>query len=294
MTTGPSTSVPCCTAGGAGRGCGKGGAKSGRGQSGCAFLGAKMALQPITDAVHLGHGPASCETGSWSFSSHLVVGPILHRISLSTDLGESDILQGGERKLFKAIGKPSIAMTAPPVFVYQTCLPAMIGDDIGAVCGAAAKRWGRPVIPVEAHGFAGNRPYGNHLACEALLRHVVGNRRTGFSHTDRHRPDRRVQSGRRVGPHPAFARAPRHPRSRQHFGRWPLPGDRAAHRAKAAVLLCSQGLARLAEGLREGYGIPFVEGSSMASPIRLRPCASCRGCWPRKGRGRIFPIAPRR
>ena len=32
---------------------------------GCAFDGAKIALQPITDVAHLVHGPISCEGHSW-------------------------------------------------------------------------------------------------------------------------------------------------------------------------------------------------------------------------------------
>ena len=32
---------------------------------GCAFDGAKIALQPITDVAHLVHGPIACEGSSW-------------------------------------------------------------------------------------------------------------------------------------------------------------------------------------------------------------------------------------
>src|SRR5208283_2280331 len=32
---------------------------------GCAFDGAKIALQPITDVAHLVHGPIACEGHSW-------------------------------------------------------------------------------------------------------------------------------------------------------------------------------------------------------------------------------------
>jgi nitrogenase molybdenum-cofactor synthesis protein NifE len=44
----------------------------------------------------------------------------------------------------------------------------MIGDDIEAVCKAPAK-FGKPVIPVNAPGFAGVKNLGNKLAGEALL-----------------------------------------------------------------------------------------------------------------------------
>ena len=32
---------------------------------GCAFDGAKIALQPLTDVAHLVHGPIACEGNSW-------------------------------------------------------------------------------------------------------------------------------------------------------------------------------------------------------------------------------------
>ncbi|MGA9131657.1 MAG: hypothetical protein WB384_06610, partial [Candidatus Sulfotelmatobacter sp.] len=32
---------------------------------GCAFDGAKIVLQPITDVAHLIHGPLACEGNSW-------------------------------------------------------------------------------------------------------------------------------------------------------------------------------------------------------------------------------------
>jgi nitrogenase molybdenum-cofactor synthesis protein NifE len=234
---------------------------SGRGETGCAFRGAKMALQPIADAAHLVHGPASCEAGSWEFRPTRSSGPLLHRMSFSSDLEEIDIVRGGEGKLMKAIGAVIERYRPPAVFVYQTCLPAMIGDDIRAVCGAAAEHWRRPVIPVEAHGFAGSRPYGNHLAAEALLRHVVG---TGS-------PDHETATDiNLIG---EFNLAGELDRIRPLLGRLgirilaSISGDgryadiAAAHRAKAALLLCSQGLARLAEGMRERYGIPFIDGS---------------------------------
>jgi nitrogenase molybdenum-cofactor synthesis protein NifE len=182
-------------------------------------------------------------------------------MSFSTDLSEIDIVRGGEGKLFKAIGEIAERFRPSAIFVYQTCLPATIGDDIGPVCEKAAERWGMPVIPVEAHGFAGNRPYGNHLASEALLRHVVGTRE----------PDN--QTATDVNLIGEFNLAGELDFIRPLLGQLginvlaPISGDgrydqiAAAHRAKASVLLCSQGLARLASGMQERYDIPVVHGS---------------------------------
>jgi nitrogenase molybdenum-cofactor synthesis protein NifE len=233
----------------------------GRGQTGCAFRGAKMALQPITDAAHLVHGPASCETGSWEFRPTRSSGPDLHRLSLTSDMGEMDVVFGGEKKLLAAIGETIAATDPPAVFVYQTCLPAMTGDDLRAVCQEAVRRWGRPVIPVDAPGLAGSRPYGNHLAAQALLDHVVGSLEPeSTTATDINLIGEFNLGGELGRIRPLLSvLGIRVLASLSGDGRY---GDIAcAHRAKASLLLCSQGMSHLAEGLERRYGIPMLQGS---------------------------------
>jgi len=233
----------------------------GRGQTGCAFRGAKMALQPITDAAHLVHGPASCETGSWEFRPTRSSGPDLHRLSLTSDMGEKDVVFGGEKKLLAAIGETIAATDPPAVFVYQTCLPAMTGDDLRAVCQEAVRRWGRPVIPVDAPGLAGSRPYGNHLAAQALLDHVVGSLEPeSTTATDINLIGEFNLGGELGRIRPLLSvLGIRVLASLSGDGRY---GDIAcAHRAKASLLLCSQGMSHLAEGLERRYGIPMLQGS---------------------------------
>ncbi len=141
---------------------------------GCAFDGAKIALQPITDVAHLIHGPISCEGHSWDGRGSKSSGSHLYRTSFTTSITEQDIIFGGEKHLYDAIKEVVDKYDPPAVFVYQTCVPAMIGDDIEAVCKAAASKLGRPVIPVNAPGFVGSKNLGNKLAGEALLDYVIG------------------------------------------------------------------------------------------------------------------------
>jgi nitrogenase molybdenum-cofactor synthesis protein NifE len=220
-----------------------------------------MALQPIADAAHLVHGPASCGNGSWAFRPTCSSGPLLHRESFTTDLSEIDVIRGGEGKLLKAIGSLIARYKTPAVFVYQTCLPAMIGDDIAAVCRAASARWSLPVVAVDAPGIAGSRPYGGYRAGEVLLDRVIGSRE----------PDQTTSTD--VVLIGEFNLAGEMDQIRPLLGELgirvlaSITGDgrfadiAAAHRARAAVLLCSQGLDGLAEGLFVRYGIPFFEGS---------------------------------
>ena len=62
-------------------------------------------------------------------------------------MSEHDVVFGGEKRLFKAISEIIEKYDPPAVFVYQTCVPAMIGDDIEAVCKAATEKFGKPVHP---------------------------------------------------------------------------------------------------------------------------------------------------
>ncbi len=68
----------------------------------------------------------------------------------------------------------STTTTPAAVFVYNTCVPALIGDDIEAVCKAAQARWGVPVVPVDAAGFYGTKNLGNRIAGEAMVKYVIG------------------------------------------------------------------------------------------------------------------------
>src|ERR1035441_3577677 len=70
---------------------------------GCAFDGAKIALQPITDAAHLVHGPIACEGNSWDGRGAKSSGPRLYRTGFTTDIDERDIVFGGEKHLYQAI-----------------------------------------------------------------------------------------------------------------------------------------------------------------------------------------------
>ena len=101
---------------------------------GCAFDGAKIALQPLTDVAHLVHGPIACEGNSWDNRGAKSSGSDIWRTGFTTDINETDVVFGGEKRLYKAVKEIIEKYNPPAVFVYQTCVPAMIGDDINAVC----------------------------------------------------------------------------------------------------------------------------------------------------------------
>lgn len=139
-------------------------------QRACVYCGARVVLNPVTDAIHLVHGPIGCASYTWDIRGSLTSGSDLFRNSFCTDLKEQDVIFGGEKKLASAIDDLVAKHESKLVFVYSTCIVGVIGDDLEAVCKAAAKRHNIEVIPVQSSGFIGNKAAGYRAACETLLR----------------------------------------------------------------------------------------------------------------------------
>ncbi|MGY4229904.1 nitrogenase molybdenum-cofactor synthesis protein NifE [Bradyrhizobium sp. USDA 4503] len=256
-------------------GCAKNGSKSkadrrkgctrqlqpGSAAGGCAFDGAKIALQPFTDVAHLVHGPIACEGNSWDNRGSASSGSNLWRTAFTTDLNETDIVFGGEQRLCKAITEIINKWDPPAIFVYQTCIPAMIGDDIDAVCKAASQRFGKPVIPINSPGFVGSKNLGNKLAGEALLEHVIGTQEPDYTTPyDINLIGEYNLSGELWQVKPLLDELGVRILSC-------ISGDgkyrevASSHRARAAMLVCSKSMINVARKMKERYGIPFFEGS---------------------------------
>ena len=138
-------------------------------QRACVYCGARVVLNPITDAFHIVHGPIGCASYTWDIRGSLSSGSELYRNSFSTDLSEKDVVFGGEKKLTAAIDELAALHHPKVIFVYATCIVGVIGDDVDAVCKAAEQKYGIRVIPVKSPGFSGNKSYGYKMACDAII-----------------------------------------------------------------------------------------------------------------------------
>lgn len=233
----------------------------GKAAGGCSFDGAYSSLVPVADAAHLVHGPIGCIGNSWNNRGALSSGAKMYRTAFTTDLSNNDIVFGGEKKLFQAVQHIVKEYQPPAIFVYQTCVTAMIGDDITALCELASKKSGVPVVPVEAPGFIGTKNFGNRLAGDALLKYVIGTREPAESH----------------------------PYSVNFIGEFNIGGefwdvlpllDRMGvrvictlsgdaryhqlammHRADLNIMVCSRALLNVARRMESAYGTPYFEGS---------------------------------
>ena len=158
-----------CTGDGKGISCDKTSVSGAVSQRACVFSGARVVLNPITDAYHIIHGPIGCASYTWDIRGSLTSGADTFRTSYSTDLRETDVIFGGEKKLAAAIDELVEKESAKLIFVYATCIVGVIGDDIVAICKQAEVKYGIRVLPVKASGFSGTKSQGYKLACDAIM-----------------------------------------------------------------------------------------------------------------------------
>lgn len=245
--------------------------KPGATAGGCCFDGAQISLLPIADVGHIVHGPIGCAGNSWNNRGTRALGSNLFRYGFTTDLNEQDVIMGrAEKRLLHAI-KQLIKQHQPPaVFVYMTCVPALEGNDIEAICTLATERWNIPVIPVDAAGFYGNKNLGNRIAGNIMVERVVGTAEPPVKPKMFHDSTRRVHDIVLIGEYniagefwhvsPLFER----------LGLRVLcclAGDtqfhqiQTMHRADAAMVVCARAQVNVARKLEEKWGIPWFEGS---------------------------------
>ena len=230
----------------------------------CAYDGARVVLMPITDVIHLVHGPIACAGNSWDNRGARSSGSQLYRRGFTTEMLENDVIFGGEKKLYKAILDLAerYPEQAKAIFVYATCVTAMTGDDVEAVCTGRRRKGLHP-------GHPGQHP---RLHRRQEHRQPPG-RRDPVQVRHRH-----GRAGASLGDY-AINLIGEYNIAGDLWGMLPLfdrlgirilscfSGDarfeelRYAHRAKLNVIICSKSLTNLAKKMQKTYGMPYLEES---------------------------------
>ncbi len=229
----------------------------------CAYDGARVVLMPITDVIHLVHGPIGCAGNSWDNRGARSSDSQLYRRGFTTEMLENDVIFGGEKKLYKAILDLAERYKdqARAIFVYATCVTAMTGDDVESVCTAAAAKVSIPVIPVNTPGFIGDKNIGNRLAGEIMFKYVIG---TTEPPVLGEYPINLIGeyniAGDLWGMLPLFDRLGIQVLS-CFSGDAKFEELRYAHRAKLNIIICSKSLTNLAKKMQKAYGMPYLEES---------------------------------
>lgn len=147
---------------------------------GCAFAGTKgVVFGPIKDMVHLVHGPIGCAYFTWGTRRNLAKaeegGDNFSNYCVCTDMKETDIVFGGEKKLKQAIDEVVKIFKPAAITVCATCPVGLIGDDIEAVSREAEKEHGIKIVPARCEGYRGvSQSAGHHIASNSLMEHLIG------------------------------------------------------------------------------------------------------------------------
>lgn len=250
--------------------------KPGATAGGCSFDGAQIALLPIADVAHIVHGPIACAGNSWDNRGTRSSGATLYRLGMTTDLTENDIVMGSaEKRLFHSIKQAVENYSPAAVFVYSTCVTALIGDDFEAVCKSAETRWGVPVVPVDCAGFYGTKNLGNRIAGEAMLKYVVGTREPEplsekALAAAKKRGIEKIHDVNLVGEYNIAGEFWHVLPLLDEVGLrvlCTLSGDaryhevQTMHRAEVTMMVCSKAMLNVARKMEQNYNIPWFEGS---------------------------------
>ena len=245
--------------------------KPGATAGGCAFDGAQITLLPVADVAHLVHGPIGCTGSSWDNRGTRSSGPELFRLGFTTDLSEQDVIMGrGERRLYHSVKHIVEKYHPAAVFVYNTCVPAMEGDDIESICKAAAEKVGVPVIPVDAAGFFGSKNLGSRIAGDVMVNKVVGTAEPAPWPQEAVISQERGHSVGLIGEFNIAGEFWNVQPLLDELGirvLCTLAGDtrfheiQTLHRSELNMLVCSRALMTVARKLEEKHGTPWFEGS---------------------------------
>ncbi|MDR1028375.1 MAG: oxalate:formate antiporter [Clostridiales Family XIII bacterium] len=113
----------------------------------------------IKDSVVIMHGPVGC--GSQSHFMDFTIRlyglqrgkQMANARWFSTNLSESEVINGGEQKLRDAILEADRRFRPSAIFVCMTCAPSIIGDDIDSVLEELRSETTAPLVPLHCPGF---------------------------------------------------------------------------------------------------------------------------------------------
>ncbi|WP_163337473.1 nitrogenase molybdenum-iron protein alpha chain [Desulfopila sp. IMCC35008] len=150
---------------------------------GCTYAGCKgVIMGPTSDIVNLVHGPIGCSFYAWLTRRNQSDcqgenNENFINYCMSTDMQDSDIIFGGEKKLETAIQEAYDLFHPKGIAVFATCPVGLIGDDIHAVARKMKEKFGDcNVFAFSCEGYKGvSQSAGHHIANNQVFTHLVGN-----------------------------------------------------------------------------------------------------------------------
>lgn len=150
-------------------------------QRGCSYAGCKgVIMGPTRDIINITHGPIGCGFYSWLTRRNQTKPPKADSANFmtycfSTDMQESDIVYGGEKKLRQAIQEAYDNFKPKAICLFSTCPVGLIGDDVHAVANEMSEKLGIPMVAFSCEGYKGvSQSAGHHIANNEIFKNVVG------------------------------------------------------------------------------------------------------------------------
>ena len=144
----------------------------------CSMPGVWRALSFVRGALVIFHSPRPC-----AHIAHGMDVSSFHRLTaagtsvrlspvplLTSGLSENEVVFGGEERLRECIRFAAQKYHPQAVFIANSCVSGVIGDDTQAIAAEMEEELGLPVTAVSAHGFLDGEYYAGYLdAARALV-----------------------------------------------------------------------------------------------------------------------------
>ena len=126
---------------------------------GCQLNLSLAIINTIRDVVVIVHGPLGCGGAGLAIAG-VNKGFKQEReqnarglLWVNTNLGEAEVIGGGEANLRQAILYADKEFRPSAIVIVNSCVPAIIGDDIDSVVGQAQQEVSAKIVPVHCEGF---------------------------------------------------------------------------------------------------------------------------------------------
>ena len=137
----------------------------------CSMPGVWRALSFVRGALVVFHSPRPCAHIAHgmdvsSFHRLTAAGTSVHLSPvplLTSGLGESEAIFGGEDRLRECVRFAVQKYHPQAVFIANSCVSGVIGDDTKAIAAEMEDELGLPVMAVSAHGFLDGEYYAGYL-----------------------------------------------------------------------------------------------------------------------------------
>ena len=126
---------------------------------GCQFTLSLGILNSLRNAVVIMHGPIGC---GFCSTGNVGTGKAFKRLRdpkaegliwLSSNLDETDVIAGGEKKLRETILYADKEFRPETIVVASSCVPALIGDDVDAILDSLQQDTAAELVPIICEGF---------------------------------------------------------------------------------------------------------------------------------------------